>query len=219
MPGQVLHLESYKSGLLDRALEVTFFDCDEGLYLTSDRAVPTWAEWKRTTWLREGNAALQQRVDAAYWPLFAMGEMMMFPGRQVGGPSINQAKVRPSIGDRLDLTVECIRRYYQAVNVGADPTKTSPLGAVLWRYRQFFELFADFSGYVDFWLLHDLVTTQGRVRFLMEGERDEYDFDTRSPLPQSADDYIRYLDNAEDFVAARNDRMVEVWNRKNPTYD
>lgn len=55
----------------------------------------------------------------------------------------------PRITDRIDLTLECIRRHYQA--------EDSPRGEVLARYGDFFALFEDFRGYVDFWLLHVFV--------------------------------------------------------------
>lgn len=50
---------------------------------------------------------------------------------------------------RFDLTVECIRRHYAAGD--------SPLAATLARYADFFALFEDFQGYVEYFLLQDLV--------------------------------------------------------------
>ena len=55
-----------------------------------------------------------------------------------------------AIADRMDLTPS-IRRHYLG-----DPV--TPLGETLGRYREFFDLFDDFRGYVDFFLLQDLVT-------------------------------------------------------------
>ena len=54
------------------------------------------------------------------------------------------------IRDRFDLTLECIRLFYLQ--------DKNPLTDVLDRYRDFFNLFTDFKGYVDFFLLQDLVT-------------------------------------------------------------
>lgn len=79
------------------------------------------------------------------------------------------------------------------------------------RYAEFFALFADFDGYVDFWLLQDLLTPDGRVRFFMESDVLDYDFATSDPLPRTSEQYTTYLDAAEAFVAARNDRMCERW--------
>ena len=65
--------------------------------------------------------------------------------------NINGARgTNSKINDRFDLTLECIRRYYFR--------KESPLQEVLLRYSDFFELFENFKGYVDFFLLQDLVS-------------------------------------------------------------
>jgi hypothetical protein len=82
-----------------------------------------------------------------------MGGMMVFPGNQVDRkPTINVARgFHPRISDRMDLTLECVRRYY-----GQEP---SPLAVTLGRYAGFFALFEDFQGYVDFFL-HDLQRLQ-----------------------------------------------------------
>ena len=48
----------------------------------------------------------------------------------------------------FDLTLECIRLFYE--------NKESPLSFVFQRYIEFFNLFCDFKGYVDFFLLQDL---------------------------------------------------------------
>ena len=55
-----------------------------------------------------------------------------------------------TIAGRFDLTLECIRRHYKG--------QPSPLGETLARYRDFFDLFKSFDGYVEFFLLQDLVT-------------------------------------------------------------
>ena len=68
-------------------------------------------------------------------------------------------RVHPSISDRFDLTLECIRRHYL--------DQESPLAATLSRYADFFALFGDFRGYVSFFLLDDLVTEDLSVKFFM----------------------------------------------------
>ena len=215
-PGEALQLQWHSEGLMDSALG-NFFGRDEGLLLSSDSAVPTRWKWSDTRQLRESDPTLQSRIDAAYWPLYAMGGMILFPRRMIGGQSINQTKgTTPEIADRFDLTVECIRRYYESRMAGTDPRESSPLGDALHRYSEFFDLFSDFAGYVTFWLLEDLLTSEGRVRFLMEGDIDEYDFQRRSPLPQTVNDYFTYLDNAEAVVAARSSRMADEWSRLRP---
>ena len=76
---------------------------------------------------------------------------MVFPAQRVDRKmTINGARAfHPRIKDRFDLTLECIRRHYL--------DEPSPLSDVLARYADFFGLFGDFAGYVDFFHLQDLV--------------------------------------------------------------
>jgi hypothetical protein len=62
--------------------------------------------------------------------------------------------------------------------------QSSPLGETLSRYREFFALFESFRGYVDFFILYDLVTGDcSAVKFFMPFD----DFSTPSvPLSVSA---------------------------------
>ncbi len=55
----------------------------------------------------------------------------------------------------------------------------SPLAPTLSRYADFFALFGDFRGYVSFFLLDDLVTDDGSVKFFMPF--DDFRPDRRSP--------------------------------------
>jgi Family of unknown function (DUF6994) len=70
------------------------------------------------------------------------------------GPSTKRWCLK-KISDRFDLTIECIRRHY--------PHQSSPLSETLARYDDFFAWFESFSGYVDFFLLQDLVRKEGGV--------------------------------------------------------
>jgi hypothetical protein len=207
---RTLELEPWDKGLIDTGLGMTFFGFDEGLYLTSDRAMATWWNWTDTASLRE-DPALMERILAANPVLDNMGGIIMWPGWQVGGQTMNQARgfaQKATIADRLDLTVECIRLAY----LGVVEQPVNPLGPTLMRYWDFFKLFGDFVGYVEFWLLQDLLTQdRKRVMFFMEGDLIDYDFTARSPLPASAESYDEYLRNAEAFVLKRNRRMAELW--------
>jgi hypothetical protein len=122
-----------------------------------------------------------------------IGGMMVFPGYRVDGRmTINQARgCHGSIRDRFDLTLECIRRHYL--------DEPSPLSATLARYADFFGLFGDFAGYVDFFHLQDLVNeVTPTVRFSLPFE----DF-TVSPLPGSLDTYLAYRECAIEFIESR----------------
>ena len=111
---------------------------------------------------------------------YTIGGMMVFPGNQINRKwTINQARgcIR-AISDRFDLTLECIRRHYI--------DEPSPLGDTLARYADFFGLFGDFAGYVDFFHLQDLVNeATPTVKFFMRFE----DF-AASPLPETLEAYF-----------------------------
>lgn len=127
-----------------------------------------------------------------------IGGRIVFPCLRVNGKhTINQARgTHPRIRDRFDLTLECIRRHY----IG-DP---SPLGKVLQRYASFFDLFVNFEEYIRFFLLDDLVEER-RVQFFLL-----FDDFQGSALPDSQEDYERYLDAQLAFLHARNSR-IQRW--------
>jgi hypothetical protein len=127
-----------------------------------------------------------------------VGARILFPGNRVGGkPTINMARgFNPQIADRFDLTLECIRLHYLG--------QTSPLTATLDRYADFFRLYDSFDGYVDFFLLGDLVQN-GQVKFYLP-----FDGEFGQPLPNRLDEYNEYMANTMGFVASRN-RRIEAW--------
>lgn len=65
--------------------------------------------------------------------------------------SINALRgLHPRIRDRFDLTLECIRLHYAG--------EPNALKEALDFHAEFFALFGSFAGYVDHFLLNDLVT-------------------------------------------------------------
>jgi hypothetical protein len=124
-----------------------------------------------------------------------IGARILFPGNRVDGkPTINVARgFNAQIADRFDLTLECIRLHYLG--------HASPLAATLARYADFFRLFDSFEGYVDFFLLGDLVQN-GQVKFYLP-----FDGEFGQPLPNTVDEYNEYMANTMGFVAARNLRI------------
>ena len=133
--------------------------------------------------------------------------MMIFPGNQIDrGLRLNQARgLLSAIGDRLDLTLECIRRHYLR--------QTSPLADVLSRYGDFFALYGDFRGYVDFFLLQDLTTTDYSVRFFLPFE----DFTTPA-VPLNVAQYTEYRQRSIHFVQTRNRRIASSGPRLRSSY-
>lgn len=131
---------------------------------------------------------------------YTIGGLILWPAIRIDGKwTINQARgcMRSTIGDRMDLTLECIRRHYRG--------QSSPLAEVLRRYGEFFAAFVDFRGYVDFWLLQDMVNDDYSVRFFTPFD----DFNTRA-IPQDLDTYVDYRRRSIAFLVARNTRITDL---------
>ena len=161
--------------------------------LSSDAVIPTF-KWNSAIKALIPDEELQAFNAIGY----TMGGMMVFPANQIDGKwTINQARgCTTQIGDRFDLTLECIRRHYN--------NTPSPLTATLARYASFFALFRDFRGYVEFFLLQDLVAADfSAVRISAPFN----DF-RESPIPSSVAEYNAYRLAAVAFVEARNQRIL-----------
>jgi hypothetical protein len=166
-------------------------------FLASDSVIPSFVKERRIVHIF--NEVPAEDVDAFRRVGYTMGGMMIFPGNQIDRKmTINaQRGCHPRIKDRFDLTVECIRRYY----VGDG----SPLLETLDRYADFFALFGDFRGYVEFFLLQDLVSEDSAaVRCFMPFN----DF-VSWPVPATAEQYREYMRHAMEFIEARNGRIRE----------
>lgn len=162
-------------------------------FLASDAVIPSFRK------VPEIKATIPEAEIEAFNTLgYTIGGMMVFPGNRINGRmTINGARgCHPRIRDRFDLTLECIRRHYLG--------EASPLSEPLSRYSDFFMLFADFRGYVDFFLLQDLVIGNGcEVRISKP-----YDNFRSSPVPADATQYRAYRDDAVAFINARNRRIL-----------
>lgn len=112
--------------------------------------------------------------------------------------SINQARgMLTNIADRMDLTLECLLIHYAGVE--------SPVTKTLAWYADYFALFRDLQGFVEFFLLEDLMTPDlSAVRFHLPFD----DFERRVAAP--ADEYEQYMASSMRFVAARN-RRIDLW--------
>jgi hypothetical protein len=127
-----------------------------------------------------------------------IGAYIIFPSKRINNQmTINGARgCNSRIGDRFDLTLECIRLFYE--------NKENPLYSVFQRYLEFFNLFSNFKGYVDFFLLQDLVSSNySSIKYHLPHR----DFE-ESPLPQDLNEYLEYRENTKRFVKARGQRML-----------
>ena len=164
-------------------------------FLGSDAVIPTFTRWG---FAKVHPEFYTEEENEAFMAIsYTIGGMMVFPGNRIQGKwTVNQARgCLKKISDRFDLTVECIRRHYAR--------QSSPLSETLARYDDFFALFEHFSGYVDFFLLQDLVTNdRAAVRFFMPFD------DFRTPaVPEDDATYRDYRRRSIEFIEARNRRI------------
>jgi Family of unknown function (DUF6994) len=167
-------------------------------WLASDAVIPTFRKEARLSAII---GQMPEELGAFMRIGYTIGGMMLFPGNRVGRHmTINGARgFHPRIKDRFDLTVECIRRNYLNQN--------SPLSAALARYADYFRLFGGFRGYVEFFLLQDLVTDDcSAVKFFLPFD----DFHS-SPVPDNLAAYVNHRKLAVGFIEARNQRISTWW--------
>lgn len=162
--------------------------------LSSDRMCPHFDgkyKGKFDGWLSDF-----EREELKY-KVRTIGGHIIFPAHNRNGFTINQARgISRIICDRFDLTLECIRRFYQE--------EKSPLSDSLLRYKDFFDLFVDFSGYVDFFMLQDFIDEKKQINFSLP-----FDNFNRPPLPQTVDEYQKYKNQTVDLINSRNKRILE----------
>jgi hypothetical protein len=205
-------LRQYHKLLWSKALpNGTIFDLDDSVprvylrhksdlghfALCSDSVIQTFTRWASLKYL---TGLLPQEENDRFMSIsYTIGGMMIFPGNRIGGrQTINGARgFKRAIADRFDLTLECIRRHYLDL--------PSPLASDLARYADFFALFEDFDGYVEFFLLQDMATEDGRaVKFFLP-----FDDFKGSPRPNDRPAYEDYRRRSIAFVQARNARIAK----------
>lgn len=170
--------------------------------LGSDAITHSYKNQVRKQWLVQ---QIPNEVNALFDLGSTIGAFTIFPKNKIDNQhTLNQARgISPWIDDRFDLTLECIRRYYAG--------QSSPLFDTLDRYSAFFELFQDFEGYCDFFLLQDLIDDAGKIKFYLPFD----DFNTR-PQFAGVEDYRMYKKGVMRFIRARNQRIGNFTNHTAP---
>jgi len=155
--------------------------CKEGNYkISSDAIIHTYSRWKKMEPII--NEIGETDIRTFRYQASTIGGYILFPAGQIARkPTINAIRgMHPHISDRFDYTLECIRLWYRSIK--------NPLFDHLERYRYWFELFVDFKGYVDFFLLNDLVTEDNQnIRFWLPFEG----FGSKSPTPINKAEYLQ----------------------------
>lgn len=166
--------------------------------LSSDGAITTFRkEVARRPFLKQIPAS---ELEAFQRIGYTIGAIIVFPSNRIGrAMTINGARgFSPQVKDRFDLTVECIRRHFR--------NEDSPLREVLARYAAFFSLFGDFRGYIEHFLLQDIVADDfTSIKFFAP-----FDDFVSPPVPSSMEAYVSYRHLATDFIRARNKR-IRAW--------
>ncbi|WP_059390067.1 DUF6994 family protein [Arthrobacter sp. Hiyo1] len=166
----------------------------------SDTITSSYTTWVKPKALVNAIAGLDDDQRSRYLnPPYTIGSAMIWPLRKKDQPTMNTARgLRLSVADRMDLTLECIRRHYTG-----EPG--SPLADVTNAYEDFFALFHGFKEFVDFFHFQDLMTPDyAEVLFYLP-----FDNFKRSGTPATTEEYVKYRERALEFIAARNRRMVE----------
>ena len=170
----------------------------ERFVYTSDSIAHTMSKWKKMKAIID--QAETHEIESFYDIALTIGGYVIFPSNRINNKlTINAVRgILKSISDRFDLTLECIRLYYSG--------KDNPLNEHLQRYRSFFDLFVDFKGYIDFFLLQDLVDDQYRILFWLPINS----FDDYQVLPTTIEEYTSYKSSVMNFVVNRNNRIVTL---------
>ena len=168
--------------------------------LSSDSICHTYSTTKKMKDIVDQVATTE--INHFFKTASTIGGYIIFPANRIDNKmTINAARgINAKIKDRFDLTLECIRRYYIS--------EQSPLGKTLQRYSPFFNLFENFKGYVDFFLLNDLVNAEySTIRYFIP-----FDNFCSNPFPKDIQEYKLYKKNMIDFVSARNQRIANAYN-------
>ena len=162
-------------------------------FLGSDAITNSYKNHKRKQWLTK---QVHREVDELFERGSTIGCYIVYPKNRIdGNHTINQARgVSQMIDDRFDLTLECIRRFYL--------DQISPLYNTFLRYKQFFDLFEDFEGYINFFLLDDLIDKNKNIKFYLP-----FDDFKNPPIFSDINDYLQYQKEVIDFIGKRNNRI------------
>lgn len=183
---------------------------DLSIAFTPDSITNSFYRHKRRTKIIdqycEEDSEIRNLLNDYFKTDYVIGSSIIFPV-SINGISIQKTLnikrgISRYIRDRFDLTLECIRRYYDFSN------RKSPLLDDIEKNRPFFDLFHDFRTYVDFFFLNDLVDDNYNVISFTEC------IDFEHAYPKDRDEYKMYLKHMMDFYISRNKRIgrwVEQW--------
>jgi len=162
-------------------------------FLGSDSITNSYKNHKRKTWLTQ---QIHEEVQELFDTGSTIGAYTLFPNNRVDKQyTINQAcGVNSLVDDRFDLTLECIRLFYEG--------QQTLLYDAFRSYKNFFDLFYNFKGYIDFFLLNDLVDENENIKFYLP-----FDNCKTRPTFKDVEEYLIYKEGVMNFIKARNKRI------------
>ena len=166
-------------------------------YLSSDSLAHDYSKWKSTEHIIK--KIPKTEIENFFNLGCTIGGYTIFPSNRIDNQmTINGSRgINKKIKDRFDLTLECIRRFYL--------NEDSPLLETLNRYKDFFKLFDDFKGYVDFFLFQDLVQSNySSINYFLPSNNFN-----NSPIPNDIQEYKVYRKNMTEFINKRSKRIFE----------
>lgn len=182
----------------------------------SDAITHSYTSWDSPPALAAAKAGLTETQRAEFLaPRYTLASSSIWPVKSSAPRSMNQARcfgpARRTIADRIDLTLECVRRYYLG------HSSDGYLSETIRAYSEFFDLFQDgFEEFVEFFHFQPLVTPDGIRSLLDAGELlNDYTFD-KEATPSSTQEYVTYRQNTLAFVAARGQLMAEWVTKHHP---
>lgn len=172
-------------------------------FLSSDSIIHSYSKWTRMKNIID--SIPKNEIDDFLKLAYTIWWYIIFPSNKINNlATINQERwCNKKICDRFDLTLECIRLYYN--------NEDSPLKETLSRYNKFFNLFNNFKWYCEYFLLSDLVSEDyNKIKFFIPF----YWFEN-TPTPKTIDEYYEYKNNNINFLINRNKRINNFISIKN----
>ena len=176
---------------------LTYISAQEKISLSSDSISNSYRDKKALSSIVQ---ELSKEVEEFRNLGSTIGGYILFPSKKIDGKmTINGARgFNQKIADRFDLTLECIRLHYLGI--------ANPLQEVLTQNAAFFKLFENFAGYVDFFLLQDLISLNYDSINFFTPMKENFE---SSPLPESREQYLQYMHGSKCFTALRNERIKQ----------
>ena len=177
---------------------LTYISAQEKISLSSDSISNSYRDKKALSSIVQD---LSKEVEEFRNLGSTIGGYILFPNKKIDRKmTINGARgFNQKIADRFDLTLECIRLHYLGMS--------NPLQDVLSQNTAFFKLFESFAGYVDFFLLQDLVDVNHESINFFTPIKKMFE---SSPLPANKEEYLQYMKSSTSFTAKRNER-IKAW--------